>query len=73
MCNTIHVRVLNPALVFCAQLTNAVIKLAQEAPAAAPSGEEDYSLLLIGGGGFSLLVPLIVVTFVVFGRGVFNK
>ena len=30
-------------------------------------------LLLIGGGGFAVLVPLIVVVFVVSSQGVFKK
>jgi len=34
---------------------------------------EDNTLLLLGGAGFSVLIPLIVVVFVVSSQGVFKK
>eukprot|EP00277_Geminigera_cryophila_P015588 CAMPEP_0179440550 /NCGR_PEP_ID=MMETSP0799-20121207/24133_1 /TAXON_ID=46947 /ORGANISM="Geminigera cryophila, Strain CCMP2564" /LENGTH=107 /DNA_ID=CAMNT_0021223979 /DNA_START=11 /DNA_END=334 /DNA_ORIENTATION=+ len=53
-----------------AQIASAAIKLAAEA---APAVAEDNTLLLLGGAGFSVLIPLIVVVFVVSSQGVFKK
>lgn len=67
-------------------MASVAIKLAAAAPAAiaaaapaavataaAPVDVSEYTDLLLWGGGFAVLIPLIVVTFVVSSQGVFKK